>query len=61
MPSWALMKSTVELAQAFPILEAVFELHHPTESGSCDHCTGEFSVTWPCKTVCVVLDRGGLL
>jgi len=63
---WQIMKGVAEMARAFPILESVFELHQLSETfyGCCNACltsSGVHEVPWPCPTVRVVLDRGGVL
>lgn len=64
--NWQIMKGMAELAQAFPILEPVFQLHDlsDTFAGSCNQCissNGSHDVPWPCPTIRTVLARGGVL
>jgi hypothetical protein len=60
--NWQIMKAMAELAQAFPILDTVFDVHQIDESGNCGECnqTGRYA-SWPCRTVWSVLDRAGVL
>ena len=63
---WSQIKAMAEMAHAFPILDAVFELHHlsATFAGCCNNCissTGSHDVPWPCPTIRVVLGAGGYL
>lgn len=60
--SWQVMKAMAELTQAFPILDAVFDLHQVDECGNCTECNqAERYMRWPCKTISAVLDRAGVL
>jgi hypothetical protein len=60
--SWQVMKAIAELAQAFPILDPVFDLHQLDSCGNCEECNqAERYESWPCKTIRVVLDRAGVL
>lgn len=63
---WSQIKAMAEMAQAFPILDPVFELHHlsATFDGCCNHCISSdasHDVPWPCPTIRVVLSAGGYL
>jgi hypothetical protein len=59
---WQIMKAMVELTQAYPILDTVFDLHQVDESGNCAECNqAERYASWPCNTVRAVLDRAGVL
>lgn len=60
--NWQIMKAMAELAQAFPILDTVFDVHQMDETGNCVECgQGERYASWPCRTVWSVLDRAGVL
>lgn len=60
--NWQVMKAMAELAQAFPILDVVFDVHQMSESGDCAECSQEGRyMSWPCNTIRAVLDRAGVL
>lgn len=59
---WQIMKAMAELAQAFPILDTVFDVHQMDGLGNCAECNqAERHESWPCKTIHAVLDRAGVL